>query len=182
MTGVAIQFPPPVFPVNSAKVMRACFLLEERGALAAFAGAAFEAYWRNGEDISTDAVLAAFCRTINVDPARVVPRLSDDSLKERLRSNVDELIARGGFGVPTFFLEGTDFYFGVDRLAMVRNAIQRAAGESDRAGVRDAACPPPDLCLECDEVEIDSSVARSRCGHSDVMVDDRRSSLRDEVV
>ncbi len=128
-SGLTINFPPVVFPVNSARAMRACLLLEERGALVAFARAAFEAYWGRGEDISQEAVLADILRSIGVDPESVVPHLNDDALKARLRSNVDELIARGGFGVPTFFLEETDFYFGVDRLAMVRAAVlARTAG------------------------------------------------------
>ncbi len=125
-TGLTINFPPAVFPVNSAKAMRACLLLKARGALIAFARAAFEAYWGRGEDISQEPVLAAICRSIDIDPGTVVPHLGDEALKVRLRSNVDELIARGGFGVPTFFLEDSDFYFGVDRLPMVRRAVERA--------------------------------------------------------
>jgi 2-hydroxychromene-2-carboxylate isomerase len=126
LTGHAIHFPPAVFPVNSAKAMRACLLLEERGALVMFARAAFEAYWGRGEDISQEQVLAEICRSIAIDPATVVPRLGDQDLKDRLRANTDELIARGGFGVPTFFLDGNDMYFGVDRLVMVREAVLRA--------------------------------------------------------
>lgn len=125
VTGIPIHFPPSVFPVNSAKAMRACLLLEERGALVDFARAAFEAYWQRDEDISQAPVLDAICRSIGVEPAMVIPRLGDDELKGKLRANVDELIARGGFGVPTFFLEGTDMYFGVDRLFMIRDAVRR---------------------------------------------------------
>ena len=125
-TGIAIRFPPSVFPINSAKAMRACLLLEARGALTTFAHAAFEAYWGRDEDISQDSVLAEICRSIDIDPATVIPRLGEDDLKARLRSNVDELIARGGFGVPTFFVDETDMYFGVDRLPMVREAVRRA--------------------------------------------------------
>ena len=40
--GVAIRFPPRVFPVNSVKVMRGCILLEPEGKLVAFSQAAFE--------------------------------------------------------------------------------------------------------------------------------------------
>ncbi len=122
-TGLKINFPPSVFPVNSAKAMRACLLLEQRGSLPSFARAAFEAYWGRGEDISREPVLADICRAIDIDPASVIPHLADDGPKARLRANVDELIARGGFGVPTFFLDATDFYFGVDRLPMVRAAV-----------------------------------------------------------
>jgi 2-hydroxychromene-2-carboxylate isomerase len=131
LTGLAIRFPPAVFPVNSAKAMRACLLLEARGALVRFARAAFEAYWGRGEDISQEPVLAAICRSIDIDPATVIPHLGRQDLKDALRANVDELIARGGFGVPTFFLDQSDIYFGVDRLFMVREAVRRARLDQD---------------------------------------------------
>ncbi len=57
-TGLAIKFPPSVFPVNSVKAMRGCILLEPQAKLVPFARAVFEAYWGDDRDISSDAVLA----------------------------------------------------------------------------------------------------------------------------
>ena len=37
--------------------------------------------------------------------------------------NTDELIERGGFGSPTMFLDGTDMYFGNDRLVLLDAAM-----------------------------------------------------------
>jgi 2-hydroxychromene-2-carboxylate isomerase len=45
---------------------------------------------------------------------------------EQLRSNTDELIARGGFGSPTIFVDRNDMYFGNDRLVLVREALERS--------------------------------------------------------
>lgn len=125
-TGIKIDFPPPVFPVNSAKAMRLCFVMEEYGELIPFTRAVLEAYWGRGEDISQEAVLGEVCRSIGIEPGAVLPRANDPALKSRLGANVDELIMRGGFGVPTFFLNDKDMYFGVDRLPMIREAVQRA--------------------------------------------------------
>ena len=36
-----------------------------------------------------------------------------------------EVIARGGFGSPTIFLDKTDMYFGNDRMPLIREALQR---------------------------------------------------------
>ena len=44
-------------------------------------------------------------------------------LKERLRANTGELVARGGFGTPTLFVNDTDMYFGNDRLVLVESAL-----------------------------------------------------------
>ena len=38
----------------------------------------------------------------------------------------DELIARGGFGSPTFYVGGDDMYFGQDRILLVREAAAKA--------------------------------------------------------
>jgi 2-hydroxychromene-2-carboxylate isomerase len=45
-------------------------------------------------------------------------------IRQQLRDNVDELIARGGFGSPTMFVDGDDMYFGNDALPLVRRALQ----------------------------------------------------------
>lgn len=125
-TGLAIQFPPRVFPVNSVKAMRACILLDGENKLVDFARAAFEAYWGRDEDISQDAVLRAVCAQAGVDADKVMTGINEPAIKEQLRRNTDELVARGGFGTPTLFVGGDDLYFGNDRLHLVREALLRA--------------------------------------------------------
>jgi 2-hydroxychromene-2-carboxylate isomerase len=41
------------------------------------------------------------------------------------RANTEEVIARGGFGSPTMFVDGSDMYFGNDRLPLVEAALTR---------------------------------------------------------
>jgi len=123
--GLRIIMPPTVFPVNSVKAMRACLLLEPEGKLIAFARAAFEAYWGEDQDISQDSVLEEVCRSAGVDAKAVLAGIADPAIKARLKANTDELIARGGFGSPTMFVNGGDMYFGNDRLELVREAVMR---------------------------------------------------------
>ena len=123
--GVSIRFPPSVFPVNSAKAMRACIWLEPQGRLAPFATAAFEAYWRDDQDISSDAVLTRLCERTGVDATALLAAIATQSIKDALRANTDELMRRGGFGSPTMFVGGDDMYFGNDRLPLVRAALLR---------------------------------------------------------
>jgi 2-hydroxychromene-2-carboxylate isomerase len=124
LAGLSILFPPSTFPVNSVKAMRGCILLEPEGKLVPFAQAAFEAYWTHDRDISKDDVLADLCERVGVEPARFFEGIATPAIKERLKANTDEVIARGGFGSPTIFV-GDDMYFGNDRLALVREAILR---------------------------------------------------------
>jgi len=124
LAGLAIKFPPTVFPVNSVKAMRACLVVEPEGRLVPFARAAFQAYWGEDQDISQDAVLEAVCARAGV-AADVLERAAAPEIKEKLKANTDELIARGGFGSPTIFVNGEDMYFGNDRLELIRAALAR---------------------------------------------------------
>jgi len=115
-----------VFPVNSVKAMRGCLWLEPQGQLVPFATAVFEAYWGRDQDISQDAVLADICRRCGIDAQAFFAGIAQDAIKAQLKANTDELMARGGFGSPTIFINGDDMYFGNDRLPLVREALQRA--------------------------------------------------------
>ena len=48
--------------------------------------------------------------------------------KDLLRENTDELIARGGYGSPTIFINGDDMYFGNDRLELVEFRLKGLLG------------------------------------------------------
>ena len=115
---------PPVFPVNSVKAMRGAFYALERDCLVPYARAVFQAYWRDLQDISQDAVLAPLVAVAGLDLEQFFARIATDEYKNKLRTTTDELIARGGFGSPTFFLDGEDMYFGNDRLSLVRRRIE----------------------------------------------------------
>lgn len=125
--GLAIKFPPTVFPVNSVKAMRGCILLEPQGKLVPFAQAAFEAYWGEDLDISNDAVLADVCKRTSVDATAFFAGIARQEIKDALKASTEELIRRGGFGSPTMFVNGGDMYFGNDRLPLVREALLRGA-------------------------------------------------------
>jgi 2-hydroxychromene-2-carboxylate isomerase len=116
---------PPVFPVNSVKAMRACYVAIERGLLPAWARGVFEAYWGDLRDISQDEVLAEIATRVGLDPADLLERIGTAACKQQLRDTTDELIRRGGFGSPTIFVDGDDMYFGNDRLELVRAALLR---------------------------------------------------------
>ena len=124
--GLRIKFPPTVFPVNSVKAMRSCIALAPQGKLVDFATAAFEAYWSDDLDISQDEVLGEVCRRAGVDAAGFFEAIGRQEVKDQLRLNTEEVIARGGFGSPTIFVAGSDMYFGNDRMPLIRDAVLRA--------------------------------------------------------
>jgi 2-hydroxychromene-2-carboxylate isomerase len=122
--GLVIRWP-SVFPLNSVKAMRAALAAEERDRLVTWSRLCFEAYWGRGEDLSQDTVLEALAIRAALDPAWLLARIAKPELKEKLKANTDELVARGGFGSPTMFVNQTDMYFGNDRLPLVEAALGR---------------------------------------------------------
>jgi 2-hydroxychromene-2-carboxylate isomerase len=103
--GLAIKMPPTVFPVNSVKAMRGCIWLDK--------------------DISQDSVLTEVCKKAGVDHVKFFEGISQQAIKDQLKANTDEVMARGGFGSPTIFVDKTDMYFGNDRMPLIREALER---------------------------------------------------------
>ena len=128
-SGLTIHFTPRIFPINSVKAMRACLWLEPQGHLSAFAEAVFEAYWSRQEDIADEGVLGSIARTLGLDADAMLQGIAQPAIKAQLIANTDELIARGGFGSPMFFVRD-DMYFGNDRLDLLLDAAQRAAAKA----------------------------------------------------
>jgi 2-hydroxychromene-2-carboxylate isomerase len=121
--GLAIVWPPAIFPINSVKAMRGCLVAEAEGKLALFARAVFETYWGQDRDIADETVLREIATGVGLNAAALIAGIATPAVKDRLRANTDELIRRGGFGSPTIFVAGDDMYFGNDRIPLVREAI-----------------------------------------------------------
>ena len=120
---------PPVFPVRAVDVMRGAIHAQDEGKLVPYAWAAFEAYWGDLKDISQPEILNEICDKVGLDWAGFEAGIKSDAVKARLRDNTDEVIARGGFGSPTMFVNKADMYFGNDRLELVEAAL-KAAGDA----------------------------------------------------
>ncbi len=110
---------PPVFPVNSVKVMRGAFVAIEADVLVPYARAAFRRYWSELRDISERDEVGAIAVEAGLDLEDFWQKIESDPYKSRLRGNTSELMERGGFGSPTMYLDGDDMYFGNDRLPLV---------------------------------------------------------------
>jgi 2-hydroxychromene-2-carboxylate isomerase len=124
---------PAAFPVNSVKAMRGALVADEKQRLPAYARAVFERYWGDLEDISRDEVLAGIVDRVGLDRDEFFGKIAAPEYKAKLRANTEELIARGGFGSPTIFVNGDDMYFGNDRLVLVREAL-RTRESTDTGG------------------------------------------------
>ena len=60
-----------------------------------------------------------------MDGDAFMTKITEEPIKRKLFETTDEIIAREGFGSPTFFLDKDDMYFGNDRLEVMQAAIDR---------------------------------------------------------
>ncbi len=127
LAGVAMKFPSVYHPAKSVNAMRvACALEGDQEALRRFAEAAFESYFGAQENLDDPEVLIAAANSVGLDGTTIAQAAVADANKLRLRANTDELIARGGYGSPTIFVDGTDMYFGNDQLPLVEAKLRQS--------------------------------------------------------
>ena len=98
-----------------------------------------------------DEVLTEICKSVGVDPQKFLAGIAEQAIKDQLKANTDEVMARGGFGSPTIFVDKTDMYFGNDRLPLIREALAAPEG-AGRLMPKAVVCrelgPPERLRLE----------------------------------
>ncbi len=123
LAGIKISWPMTIFPINSVKAMRGCIAAGRQGRLVPYAQRVFEAYWGQDRDITQDELLADIARAAGLNPDEIAAAMTSDEIKGELRDNTEELARRGGFGTPTFFVDGGDMYFGNDRMPLLRAAL-----------------------------------------------------------
>jgi 2-hydroxychromene-2-carboxylate isomerase len=127
LAGVAMNFPSLWHPAKSVNAMRfCCALAHDMPALTAFSRETFAAYFGAEENLDDPAILIAAANRAGLDGNALWAAAQTDDVKALLRANTDELIARGGYGSPTIFVDGSDMYFGNDQLPLVEAALMRA--------------------------------------------------------
>jgi 2-hydroxychromene-2-carboxylate isomerase len=114
---------PSRFPAASALANRVALALEppQVGPFVQHLGARI---WHDDADCSVPEVVTTSLSAVGVvNLADVMARAQTQELKELLRTKTDEVVARGAFGVPTFFV-GDEMFVGNDRLQFVERALR----------------------------------------------------------
>lgn len=99
---------PPAHPFNPLAALRLAIAL---GATRSVVAAIFDYVWGGGGDVDDRAAFAAFARTLGVDD--LDSRIAATAVKDTLRSNTADAIARGVYGVPTAAIDG-ELFWGFD--------------------------------------------------------------------
>ena len=116
----------PHFPVNTVQIMRGAVAAEMDGQLATYVDAVFRHMWEEGRKMDDPEVIRAALDASGIDGARVLARIQEQDVKDKLLQNTEASVARGTFGAPTFFV-GDEIFFGKDRLRDVEEEIEAKA-------------------------------------------------------
>lgn len=111
---------PTKFPIGSTACCRAFYALSDRDPALAkkLALGLYAAYFAEDRDISAPEVALDVAGELGVPRDDLARRLNEPALKDRVRGEVDDAIARGVFGSPYFIIDGEAFW-GCDRLDQI---------------------------------------------------------------
>ena len=118
----------PNFPVNSLMLMRGYIAAREAGVEAGYLEMGLEGLWEEGLKLDDREVLARRIDSAGLESASLLAAAQTDRVKLKLADNTAAAVARGVFGVPTFFV-GDEMFFGKDRLGQVEEAVQAASAQ-----------------------------------------------------
>ena len=113
--GIAFRLP-PVFPIASQAPARIVLWAKARGPalVAKLVLALYEAYFRDGLDISNPDVAAEIAGKAGVDRVAARACIDDPAIKDLLKREVEQAIQAGVFGSPFVVVDGESFW-GHDR-------------------------------------------------------------------
>ena len=112
----------PHFPVNTLTIMRGAIVAADEGTLDDYIDAVNRAMWEDGLKMDDPETVAAFLSANGFDGPALLARTHEPEIKAKLVANTEAAVARGAFGIPTFFV-GDAMYFGKDRLGQVEAAL-----------------------------------------------------------
>ena len=126
---------PPEHPFNPLPLLRLALACDCRpDAIARI----FRFVWRDGRLPDLPIEWAELVQDLGIEDAQ--ERISAPEIKETLRRNTDEALARGVFGVPTLAI-GDELFWGVDATAMALEYIAAGGRYTDPEYARVAALP-----------------------------------------
>jgi len=124
------QMPDP-FPVGAVAASRACCWLKasddpqhDHARLTKFVHGIFHAFYVDNQNISDVEVVLAVAKSVQINTEAMAAGLADQSIKDALKSAVEQAIERGIFGSPTTVVD-EELFWGNDRLEQVDRWLSR---------------------------------------------------------
>jgi len=119
--GLSDYRPNPHFPVNTLLIMRGLIAAKRMGVGDRYRDAVLAAMWEAGEKMHDPEVVTRVLTAAGLDAGAILAATQEPEVKAELIANTEAAVARGVFGIPTFFV-GEEMFFGKDRLSQVEEA------------------------------------------------------------
>lgn len=119
----------PHFPVNTLTIMRGLVAARRMGVGDRYLDVVVAAMWEQAEKMDDPEVIARVLTAGGLDAQAILAATQDAEVKAELVANTEAAVARGVFGIPTFFV-GDEMYFGKDRLRQVEDEVRRRTAAS----------------------------------------------------
>lgn len=113
----------PFMPVRSLPLMRGSLVADERGEGRQYCDAIFDAVYTQERNLNDMELVKQTLREARLDADAYLQGIERADIKQKLTRNTEEAVARGVFGVPSFFV-GKELFFGQDRLEFVVEALE----------------------------------------------------------
>jgi 2-hydroxychromene-2-carboxylate isomerase len=113
----------PQFPFNSILLQRMLYAADQDGRGVQFVEALLRPIWEDGLDISSPEAVGAAVSAAGFDAAHLFARAASDEVKQGLVANTDKAVERGAFGIPTMWVDGTEMFFGKERLGQIEELL-----------------------------------------------------------
>ncbi|HEU0197579.1 MAG TPA: 2-hydroxychromene-2-carboxylate isomerase [Nevskiaceae bacterium] len=113
--GAPMRFPPR-HPFNPLRSLRLIIAL---GSEASVVRTVFGFIYGEGRDVGDAAQWASLCARLGTTPAAVDTLIGAPAVKQQLRTNTEEAVRAGVFGVPTLVYRD-ELFWGFDALEMLR--------------------------------------------------------------
>ena len=113
----------PFFPVNTLTIMRGAVFAQRAGYFEKYVDEVYRHMWAEPKKMDEVDVITAALTQSGLPAAEILAGTQQPEVKQQLIANVDDAVARGVFGSPSFFV-GSELYFGKDRLRDVEEEIE----------------------------------------------------------
>ncbi len=116
----------PHFPVVTLLLMRGMVAAQRAGVAGRFIDVGIRAMWEDGQKMDDPDVFVQVFDASGLDGKTLLAATQDAEVKAKLMANTEAAVARGVFGIPTFFV-GNEMFFGKDRLGQVEELLLKLA-------------------------------------------------------